>query len=484
VSEPYFKFFADFDYKSKKPIEREEILAICQIMAKSVANFFPDLKASPIDEAIEAEKCDLDEETNEWLGAGEGQGKLKVLVSMSTRTFDEDKKLYVVGVHVNWIGNLIVTREQATMIRRYCIAILNAELPRDDVPWNKIYDAGPYTSSGGGLRMIGASKNVTCDKCKGEKYENYYQSATSTAPMEKCKFCNGTGKLDQIKTYFPIVIYNGQGKIDRKLKWLLKPNSNWSRKQCIYATTLRVFIRESDDKFIHPEGFVEPSNMPADPDKFDKSEMRKMGGTIQVARTSGVSGRSLLRGESYAVNAPEVIAVLKEIARHEPIYSNLAAFKMFRPRQDLYRLEVRGLNDSYCLRKGSKHSHDRVIYFLISPNHITQECYNSECAGEVCSFPYSAAVKALLFDIGAIDQVGELTARDFFGIEHAVPESRDQILCQSRQFAAISLITSPTEMRDQQIRELKRTHAGGSNSVPKRHRPSCKSPLKWESTQF
>lgn len=170
LTRPYFNWFMDVDIKQSSPITIEFVRDVCSIIATTLACFFSDLLKQPNQPGT----IEWSEEDGCSLVAGEGPGRLRIVIATSgfKHGINKDgREEYGIGLHPTSLGRLLITEEQAMVVR---VAIICKCEQRFGIRnkengcniWEEVFDPAVYRGQGG-TRIIGSSKVQACDLCQG-----------------------------------------------------------------------------------------------------------------------------------------------------------------------------------------------------------------------------------------------------------------------------------------------------------------------------
>ncbi|CAH6421047.1 Hypothetical protein UVM_LOCUS326 [uncultured virus] len=433
-TQPCFRLFGDMDLHAGRP---EELQRACSIFVRTVADFFPSLRDSPQRDPCPPEDGGgVDPDTSEWYGCGTGFGRLRALVfsppTPKPRPDPTDpldaERVWELGAHVHWIGNLRVTTAQAKDIRRLaiarCEAVLGPRIGPGKNPWSNVFDLSVY--KGSGLRMVGSFKRGKCKKCNGtgsvpkpadandktggtttivppkakrrrkqqQSQEDARSSADEAPPViedqdpcpEKC--FNGHVMVQRV--YRPWMVLDGHGRYDPTMEWLCR-----NPHEFVHATTIRTLVSEPSPEYREAPG------LPAEEETLEAAaaaaRRRAAARSADGARPVAAPGGPCRTGERLDLQSEEARVILEAVRGTHPKYCNLIASKLFRSGERRYRLEVKGEGCSYCQNVDDKHSN--YVYFVIVPQGIIQKCYSTKkCEGyESAATPITRYLRDLLF---------------------------------------------------------------------------------------
>jgi len=391
LTRPYFLWFTDIDIKQTQPVEISYVRKICQIVSKVVSSFYPDLiemKYSPpkptpplIIKGMNI-PTQWNNEEGYWIGAGEGIGRLRYMVTSSgfkNGISKNDQIEYGMGLHMYSIGRLLVTEEQAHIIliaiRVLCERELGPRIKDEGFnSWLEVFDDGVYKGQGG-TRMLGSCKVKPCSNCTGKmpvmsireedklmgEFEKFYarvedgnRTENKTQKKGLCQLCNGRKKYLDLKSYQALFILDHLGKEDESMEWLLDDPF-----QCLLATCLRVRVVGAS------KGSNWTTHWKCLPgySLATKQEEKEMTKKIKFTASKD-DGREAKNKQRYPPNALETVSALACVHKLDDMYLELLADYLIRDNQKSYRLEVKNSrNFRFCLR--CKKEHTNRIYFQL-----------------------------------------------------------------------------------------------------------------------
>lgn len=413
LTRPYFQWFCDLDFKSSKKPEFSELFKYCKCIISELKTFFPSFYETDLVPNQAAKSKFYDHQTQEWIGSGEGKGRLRVMMSSSGLKEGKNERevyTYSVGIHLNSIGRLRVTEMQARLMRSYMINKLSSQFgPRNmNDPlandWNDVFDANVYKGRGG-VRILGSCKVMQCTNCNNkiffknlsEKEKDLFSSLdTVTKKLTSCQQCKGRGKYMVAKAYKPIEVFDWDGNPDSSCKWLLEPESIFD---ALLACSIRTAVEEWKSTWTAPQGYDE--QYLRDQAILEQSLKRKKDfPPIQKLIHSNTEAK---RSEWYPPNSEEVQLILKNIELFDPIgrkYSNLFPKCLKRYTQTCYYLELNP-NDpssSFCLKCNKNHKSQ--TFFAVYPEYIEQKSWSNNvetCGKKELKISLDENIRELLF---------------------------------------------------------------------------------------
>ena len=199
---------------------------------------------------------------------------------------ENDKRETKLGAHV-YLRQLYVDTHTQLYIWQALVDLFTgsfAEVPCADGPhafWTSVFDAAPYTSKVGGLRMPFALKAAPCKKCGTAK------------KRKQCDWCCGAGKISSPRYYGPLCrIKPGNGDVDVTEKGL---SSLFNRVYLSHMATVRVSAGTQVTPGVNLEGKTVPSNL----HMVQKGEIEARLGKARAAATiRRLSDRTGVAGDS------------------------------------------------------------------------------------------------------------------------------------------------------------------------------------------
>lgn len=365
----FTKMFVDLDFKQKKPILLSELTQICSFIANYVnRKFFNQLFEKEDEEVADSppkkNKELYDSESNMWIGCGMGKTNLSTMLSCSTEKLKSppnSKGIRSFGIHMNWIGDIWVSPEQAIFIRNSIVYALIDKFGERDTKngentWDKVIDSNVYSSSGsyqGGMRVLYACKLDVCTECNGTGIPTEEQLKLNKQ-LKKCVECQGKKKMDIERFYKPYIILDHEGKKSKKLDWLVDQNNAF---QALLASSIRTCL-------------IEPCPYIDVPSEEIKKHKRK---TNIIKDTMSQTPESNDRIDIKC----EVVQQIMDIIRTRSEWIDLHP-RVFKKMEKYYKLEVTSYSKTFCSIKGDEHSHQN-IWFAVYPNSIYQKCFNDSC---------------------------------------------------------------------------------------------------------
>jgi hypothetical protein len=363
---PIFRYFVDLDFAQLVGIPERAMQATAKLVQRVLLRFYPSLQSNEIVK-VSTESGSVKMKNDEVLRAIVCTTNYKFINAK-----DGKPEMVKTGVHILW-PNVYLTRDDALDIRESIVVELEKEFGKrlhplnswQDVVDSSVYGSGNFGTKGSGLRMVGSRKTDTCNVCKGRK-------KIKDEGDRKCPTCDGNGRLDTGRPYFPLCVLNSFGERDRLAEELYRTN--------IHALVLHTKVRtlfESRPSF--PEFMV--------PDR--------------VARQLGTTGTKRGRNsqalkDSIAGIVKPVDASLKKSTACDlnnstlewDLISNFVRASMQMKYKDVmvskittnakksqYIVHVSGDGCRYCHNIKREHTSNR-IYFVIDVTGIAQRCHD------------------------------------------------------------------------------------------------------------
>lgn len=427
LSNPFFQWFGDCDFKWTKDISTQEMNQLILKMGKAcvltLKKFFPQFETQETKE--EPRRWNL--KNQEWEGSGTGNNRYRILVASSGKKEGMNKngeKEYGLGLHIYCIGRCRVTSNQALIMRKYlieeCIKLLGIrEVERGENPWPSVIDEGVLKGLGG-VRMLYCSKIKPCPSCSTisdfldknqEKKEmvDFFKSQSSFSKRAfssvsfECSKCNGKKKILSRQSYKPLFVMNSLGKIDKNMDWLCK-----DRQQAIFATSIRTGVTFSS---LDPnEAWTWPKDL-GDYNLWLESLSIKEKRPLQLkpfSESKIAEGTVAKKGQIYSANSDETQIAKAAIENlRDGIYQGIRISEGLRRREKyIFRLNVdKGMDPlgpaRWCCTC-EKH-HENRSYFEFKLDGIYQGSYSEDCNGRYTKFPISDELTEILFGLDSIN---------------------------------------------------------------------------------
>lgn len=446
LSSPFFNFACDVDLHSTNgEISTEFGAQLALLFSETISVFFPQFQEKRLQEWLGTEPI-YDESRQQWMGAGDGANRYRVLLCASGNKCGVNKKgitEWSRGFHLYSIGRIAVTPKEgmvmAIYFRNLCEKTFGPRTPElGENEWSSVIDMAFY-KNGGSLRMLWASKIAGCDKCsvfrefnKSRESEKRKEFVLSTYPSlfgpkskkslsgsilrensnladsasnssNICIACKGTAFLLKRNVYHPLQVFNAKG-MDTGLDDLFRKD----KRQYIYATSIRNALTEDtlpqSERFRFPDFLGEIDTFLSDNNattkKKDLLDQHNQNIVIRDKLASEIHQR-------YAPDSKEFIIAVDEISNLHPNWNDITPHELVKTGELRFRLSVKKNSRQddpakYCNIKGDYH-HANSIYFTISPWKIQQHCWNkSKCFKKHSAFPISQDLLTALFDLSKI----------------------------------------------------------------------------------
>ena len=365
---PVFRYFVDLDFAQLVGIPERAMQATAKLVQAIVIKFYPSVLNNEEIEVLSPNGSTVKNKANDVL---------RSIVCTTNYKFinakDGKPEMVKTGVHMLW-PNLYVTRDDALDIRESIVVALEKEFgkrlhplnPWQDVVDSSVYGSGNVGTKGSGLRMIGSRKTDTCHVCKGRK-------KIKDAGDKRCDTCDGNGRLDTGRPYFPLCVLNSFGERDRIAEELYRTD--------IHALVVSTKVRTTFDSRPNHPAFSVPESVPR-----------------QLAHCGAKRGRAsqALKDASAGIMRPSDSSLKKATAcelnnstLEWDLISNFVRASMGMKYNDVmvskittnakksqYIVHVSGDGCRYCHNIKREHVSNR-IYFVIDATGIAQRCHDS-----------------------------------------------------------------------------------------------------------
>lgn len=417
-NDPVFRMFADLDLLFAQPelfdpvnlIDNsgatmrsyeyvKECHNISQIVAKSVSSCFPLLLA--------AEKTDLpvnpmgryetDVLMNEWCMVGQVSemlyNRLLCMVSMSQpkqTTTDNGQRVWKVGIHFNWIGNIHVSKKEALEIRHVILENLNTifgtrMLSMGENTWESAVDAQVYSR---GIRIMGTHKTRVCksaeckarmDKIKSKKMEKMadmgYEIRRSQY-SERCKLCDDRGWSLEPSIYYPQWVLDGNGEVTPEMDWLMDPDNITN---LLMATSLRTACVDVEPCYVRHSSVPESAIIM----KMTNANTARRSKPNQLAKPGDVAKT----GEIILPDDPICEQLKTMIHAQNSEWSGIRITKLIRQSINTYYIHVAGSNVHYCTLHGDPpgkpHKNNSIFFVCDTRYGLYQSCFDQVCKQKI-----------------------------------------------------------------------------------------------------
>ncbi len=419
VENAQFKFFMDLDINIDDNVRKEfqktdfDLALILKEIVNIVSDFFPQLKRANTKETNwNSNDAYLDMEKLCWYGGWKRNGNEDPFQSVDfSRLYSLaciSKTSNKIGIHLYWIGAILVTYEQALTIVHNTILTMTKKFPNFPLPWDKVIDTSIYKLGGSGMRMIHTHKYESCTVCKGSgKYvyspNDFQGELQPTGPQKKrtCSKCSGEKGIYVEKVYRPTLLLDGHGEIVNKdkpsaafrekrkhvlpLEWLFH-----NIRQQFYATSIKTAARSQIPSFYQePEHAVHPSFSNVQKREFRKVKQLTQNQPVDLEDIFCAGGLSNMtnRAAKHLEKDSQLGKLLeKEIQRLCPEWASIAVSSIkFQPASHTsswsLTILVHNEGSSHCEIKKDRHSKNSKIYFVVSGSRqeIRQKCLSNQC---------------------------------------------------------------------------------------------------------
>lgn len=347
-----FKFLADLDFVGPHVLSEKEIVAYVSLVQNVLKRFYPETSKKP-----------------SYFDA-------VVLTTEPGKKGDHFKT----GIHVV-MPYLLVTSEQCLTMRLSVIAELYQEYGSiDRVGWNTwedIVDRSVYVSNG--LRMPGSRKMTTCSGCK-KKRES----------QKNCIQCNGTGRQDVGRVYWPSIYLDSEGFVDdQKLRQLqnvfemvklcsIRVNSSHSCMSDFTVPDGAPTHASSEEYFNEKEyGVYDLQYMPRRPVVPEGHPRYTTAAGTEDTFVPDKSGQKKIREKIYLDNnSTEVLKTQEYVRTLAPEYKNILIRRMFtNANRKFFIATTKGYGSQICQNLEPGYRHNNTIYFYITPSGVCQRCW-------------------------------------------------------------------------------------------------------------
>ena len=167
------------------------------------------------------------------------ESRIIVCLTENKDVVKNNEKFVKTGVHVYW-PEVYVNTEYSLIFREIIIEQLNDQFGErgSHNTWDDVVDKVVLEKNG--LRMIGSRKLSNCSHCKTNKIKNAI-----------CAVCNGSGRIDEGRVYYPYVVLDGKGK---EMKGELKKLTQ-STFKTVKETSIRSELTDIPKPFQIPEKY-------------------------------------------------------------------------------------------------------------------------------------------------------------------------------------------------------------------------------------
>ena len=340
---PVFRLFVDLDIAQLAGVPENQMEAAAFIVQRTTTKFYPDI--APDDFVT-----------------------MRTIVCTTTYKRVPAKgttpELWKSGIHIHF-PNLFVTRDMALNIRESCVAELEGagdglgkRLPPSNA-WGDAFDASVYGKGqkGGGLRLPGSNKTDTCPDCNGK---------IRKPPDVACVLCNGEGKVDSGRPYFPLLVLQGQPAGALKSKRDFEAEATYRADFCslIMDTKVRSTFTEppAEPRFAIPDSA---------PLFISQTPTRRIKGA------PGMPAPKITRGHGLPNSDAAWDALQGLIRTSWPMYAKIVIQSIkTNANRTYYEVHVSGENSRFCQNIDREHASNR-IYFYATFDGISQRCHDS-----------------------------------------------------------------------------------------------------------
>ena len=273
------------------------------------------------------------------------------------------------GLHIMLPG-LVVTAEEALLLRAGCVAALRrehgGERPLPCNVWEDVLDECVY--KGNGLRMVGSQKCSRC-KCVAER-------------RATCKSCTaGKGFVREGRPYLPALVLRDRGVPDPEALARLQTDYLALVLEC----SIRTDATHSSPQLVPPPGAPMPlatrgkrpaaAAAAAGGERPEERDLRaQAGGTAKVP--------SKFSGGGEIKEGTELFGLIEQCIR-ERVHAMYADVELARvlcdPGQTTYLCKLRACcrGGNWCMKEGRDHT-SAQIYFQITRAGVSARCYSNK----------------------------------------------------------------------------------------------------------
>lgn len=347
-----FKMFCDLDFFEDEPLDLETIKKYTRVIQEAV-------------------KCMYSAEHFE-------HAKL-IVCTTESKEVDVNGAMYIkTGVHLLWTGGVHVDKENALILRKAMIQLLEKRFGSREVynPWSDVVDETVFKENG--LRMVGSRKMSKCKVCKGK--------VGAVCTNEKCE----RGKVDEGRVYWPVVVLDSN--LDEDEVFLSEINTNLKR--LVRETSIALHASSTTDSGSSSEDSESPRlgrntepkvtpfttfpvwfNNSSDMDKKMRREKQKK----KKVQPPGTEERDIMSKIHKTRIDPEDQRLAKLNTFCKRVMPGVFAKANI---IDLYLCEgddktefyLATLDTNFCMNIGREHNSNRVYYY-INTNAVYQKCF-------------------------------------------------------------------------------------------------------------
>ena len=232
---------------------------------------------------------------------------------------DSEHKMKI-GAHI-YMRMLLMDRNTALYVWQalvdYCTSNFKV-IPSKELPnafWHHVFDASPYLSSTGGLRMPYSLKAVECSYCKTKKKVKCKE--------EKPCVCKNTGKITEQRFYGPLCLLNGTGAVDLSENTFLQlHNRAWILTMCV----VRVPPTNPTPGLVDLKTKTAPANILS----LERANLEKHQGSAKAKRTMA----QLAHATGVAPDRPEMGHLLSSLNIANEVLGTSRSFREVMPTAD------------------------------------------------------------------------------------------------------------------------------------------------------
>ena len=321
------------------------------------------------------------------------------------------------GVHLHFPLVRVGTHEALLMREALVVALKRDVSARVD--WADDVDNAPYVNPSGGLRMLGASKAITCTACRDV-----------VAQRKDCLLCFGSGReVEEAQRYTLHTVLDGQGEVDEETLGFLRLNAA----ACTRAASVRTSRTTVMPEWECFDGCPNYSELRVRANAPPKPGNKR--------RAFAEESRSVSKWPKVEVVDGEKRRCLQALFRRRfahvggGVYSNVNVSSVrYSARNNTYYAQFSDEGESYCMNIGGRHKSNRV-YGVVDHHSAYVRCHCS-CAttvgrisGKMCREFRSPPVTLTRQDIGVL--FGDVDAGGGMGktpAAKAAPATGDEYL--------------------------------------------------------
>lgn len=349
---PHFVMHFDLDFVQPAEVTHAEVAVLVTMFQATFAAYYPSVNSSSSPDSSAATVF-----------------RAIVLSSDSKPARGSDGSPCIkTGFHVMFPA-LVVTAEEALLLRAGCVAAYRKQLSGDRPPpansVEDVLDESVLRPGGNGLRMVGSHKCAKCVKCLAIKARDY-----------KCPQCEGTRHVDEGRPYYPVFTQDGRGRPTPSDLARIRQNFIYMVQQC----SVRTPHTQSSHEIVPPPGAPMPAAghrpMRTEPRRDEGRDLRFDGGEFKDSR---VGAKYTVEVERDSELFLQVQTCVRERVHHE-MYRDVELSRVFCNAERSYylcKLRAHCPGGNWCMNVGRNHT-SAQIYFQIDAKGISQRCFSSK----------------------------------------------------------------------------------------------------------